>query len=930
MTFIVGIDLGTTHTVVAYGPADGSSPPKIFPIDQLIAPGEIEARPLLHSLRYQPSEGELSEGDLMLPWGQTPPFPGSHGRYVVGELARELGAKVPGRLVASAKSWLSHPSVDRTAPILPWGAPEDVPKVSAVVASASYLAHLRAAWDYHHPSAPLEEQEVVLTIPASFDEGARALTLEAAELAGLPRVRLLEEPQAAFYDWLSRAGKDTAEAASGIKLAMVIDVGGGTTDLTLIRVEMRESGPRITRIAVGDHLMLGGDNMDLSLAHDIEARLFGAGQARLGAGRLSQLVQQCRLAKESLLGDRAPERARVTLLGSGSKLIGGALSAELTRAEIQERLLEGFFPRAELGEQPQKRGGAIMEMGLPYVADPAITRHVAGFLARHRELAQEAVGPGQEPVPDAVLLNGGVFRGAPLATRMLEQLAHFRGGSRLRVLDNDEPELAVARGAVAYGLSRRGFGMRIGGGSARSYFLLLPETSPESARRGLCLLPRGAEEGEEIMLEGRTFSLKLGEPVRFLLASSTGEATYVRPGEIIDVDEELFRELPPLAVVLDDERRGGKSAPREETVKLAAALTEIGTLELSSVAATEPQRRWKLELQLRGGAMNETLAARRITQLHPRFQDARAKIAAVYGKSELGLEGKPQKTLRTDLEKILGPRAQWNTPLLRELWGALFAGAKRRRRSADHERVWFNLVGYSLRPGFGYPLDDWRIKQLFPIFEQGVQFAPEAQNWSEWWTLWRRVAGGLDAGMQAQVLASIEWYLKPPSPRPRPRPPGPKALAYSDMVRLAASLERIPASDKARIGDDLVERLTKHDENSASWWAVGRIGARVPFAGSAHNVVPRAKASEWLGHILALDWSKVDHAAFAAAQLARRSGDRERDLDWAHAEEVASRLRSMAGSETWIRMVSEVTELETAEEQRVFGESLPPGLRLLS
>lgn len=929
MSFIVGIDLGTTHTVVAYAAANGSSPPKVFAIDQLVAPGEIEARPLLHSLRYQPADDELSEGDLTLPWGETPPIPGSFGPYVVGELARELGAKVPGRLVASAKSWLSHPSVDRTAPILPWGAPEDVPKVSAVVASASYLAHLRAAWDHHHPKAPLDEQEIVLTIPASFDEGARALTLEAARLAGLPRVRLLEEPQAAFYDWLSRAGKDAAEAASGIKLAIVVDVGGGTTDLTLIRVEIRESGPRITRIAVGDHLMLGGDNMDLSLAHEIEARLLGEGKTKFGAGRLTQLVQQCRLAKERLLGDNPPESARVTLLGSGSKLIGGALSTELRRAEIQERLVDGFFPRAELGEQPQKRGGAIMEFGLPYVADPAITRHIAGFLARHRDLAREAVGPEGPPVPDAVLLNGGVFRGAPLSQRLLEQLEHFRG-DELRLLDNDEPELAVARGAVAYGLSRRGFGMRIGGGSARSYFLLLPPHAQDSARRGLCLLPRGAEEGEEITLEERTFSLKLGEPVRFLLASSTGESAYIRPGEIVDVDDEFFRDLPPLAAVLDDERAGGKHTPHEETVKLAAALTEIGTLELSSVSAHEPQRRWKLELQLRGGDVHEALAAQRITQLHPRFQEARAKIAAVYGKSELGLEGKPQKTLRTDLEKILGPRAQWNTPLLRELWGALFAGVKRRRRSADHERVWFNLVGYCLRPGFGYPLDDWRIKQLWTIFDQGVQFAPEAQNWSEWWTLWRRVAGGLDANMQARVLASIEWYLKPPSPRPRARPAGPKALGYDDMVRLAASLERISAADKARIGDDLIERLTKHGENSASWWAVGRIGARVPFAGSAHNVVSRAKATSWLEQIMKLDWSKVDQAPFAAAQLARRSGDRERDLDLPMAEEVAARLRAIAGSETWIRMVSEVTELETAEEQRVFGESLPPGLRLIS
>ena len=960
--FIVGIDLGTTHTVVAYGPADASAPPRIFAIDQLIAPGEIDARPLLHSLRYHPAPDEIADEDLALPWGETPPIPGSEGRYVVGELARELGAKVPGRLVASAKSWLSHPSVDRTAPILPWGAAEDVPKVSAVVASASYLAHLKAAWDHHHPHEPLEDQEVVLTIPASFDEGARALTLEAARIAGLPRIRLLEEPQAAFYDWLARRseagqGEDAAKIAGETRLAMVVDVGGGTTDLTLIRIEIRESGPRLTRIAVGDHLMLGGDNMDLALAHDVEARIAGGPGAKLGAGRFTQLLLSCRRAKERLLGELSPpESVRVTVLGSGSKLVGGSSSAEIGRADVDQKLVEGFFPEVGLDALPQKRAGAIVEFGLPYVADPAVTRHVAGFLARHAELAREALGIAPDDretpaVPDAVLLNGGVFRSPKLADRIVGQLARWRGAP-VRVLENDEPELAVARGAVAYGLARRGVGLRIGGGSARSYFLLLPPAGEDAPRRGLCLLPRGAEEGEEVTLEDRTFSLKLGQPVRFLLASSTGQAAYVRPGEIVDVDEELFRDLPPLAAVLDDERTSATSsgglrapsmpphasspggvpapaAPREERVKLAAGLTEIGTLELSCLAEQDPKRRWKLELQLRGGS-DASLAAQRVTQLHPRFKEARAKIDAVYGKSEAALEGKPQKTLRTDLEKILGPRHQWSTPLLRELWGALFAGAKRRRRSADHERVWFNLVGFCLRPGFGYPLDDWRVRQLVPIFDQGVQFAPEAQNWSEWWTLWRRVAGGLDAAMQQKVLSAIEWYLHPPTPRPRPRPPGPKAQGYDDMVRLAAALERVAPADKARIGDWLLERLTRHGENAASWWAVGRIGARVPFSGSAHSVVARGKAEEWLTQVMKLDWRKVEPAAFAAAQLARRTGDRERDLDARLADEVAARLRAVSAPEGWVRMVSEVAELEAAEEQRIFGESLPPGLRLIS
>ncbi len=967
--YIVGIDLGTTHTVVSYvrvdaAPGSAEARPRIFELEQLVAPGEIEKRPLLASLRYQPADGELSADAIALPWDLAE-VPGSSGPYVVGELARELGSKVPGRLVASAKSWLSHASVDRTAAILPWGAASDVHKVSPVVASASYLAHVADAWDHAHPRDELADQEIVLTIPASFDEGARALTLEAARLAGLPRVRLLEEPQAAFYDWLGQR-EDVAAATRGLSLALVVDVGGGTTDLTFIRVEQREAGPRLSRIAVGDHLMLGGDNMDLLLAREAEARLGG----KLPSARFTQLLQQCRSAKERLLSHDAPERVRVTVLGSGSRLVESALSTELERQATLERLVEGFFPVVDLDARPQRRASAIIEFGLPYVADAAVTRHVAAFLARHQSVAKEAVGATGlvegVALPDAVLLNGGVFHGQALADRMVDVLSRFRGDrGPVRVLDNADPDLAVARGAVFYGLARRGVGMKIGGGSARSYFMLLGDkkgASERGAERAVCLLPRGAEEGEEVVLADRTFALRLGQPVRFHLASSVGQAAYVRPGELVEIVDEvrtedaapraleqgveesagpvrlerdLFRALPPIAAVLDDAREGvdpkkPSDKPREARVTLAAMLTEIGTLEMSCFADGDAKKRWTLELQLRGeSSAADSLPAQRVTQLHPRHPEAKARIELVFGKSEASVEAKPQKTLRQDLEKILGPRAEWATPLLRELWGALFAGVKRRRRSADHERVWFNLVGFCMRPGFGYPLDDWRAKQLFEIFDQGVQFAPEAQNWSEWWTLWRRVAGGLDGAQQTKILAALDYYLHPPTTRPRPRPQGPRAQGYDDMVRLAASLERVSASDKERIGGWLLERLTKHGEGAFSWWALGRIGARVPLYGSAHSVVGRASAEAWLGAVLALDWKAVEPAALAAMQLARASGDRQRDVDDALRAEVVRRLGVHGAPGVWVELVREPRALEAETAQRVLGESLPPGLELV-
>ncbi|MBX3270470.1 MAG: hsp70 family protein [Sandaracinaceae bacterium] len=921
--FIVGIDLGTTHTVVAYvdthrGPG---APIEELAIEQLVAPGEIEARPLLHSLRYHPAGGELTDDDRQLPWH--PRGLAGVPEGVVGELARQLGAKVPGRLVASAKSWLSHPNVDRTAAILPWGAPEDVPKVSPVGASASYLAHVRDAWDHCFEDEPLDSQQVVLTVPASFDEGARALTVRAAREAGLGAVRLLEEPQAAFYDWLGRHDADIEALVAKMHLALVVDVGGGTTDLTLIQVELRESGPRLTRVAVGDHLMLGGDNMDLALAHDAEARLGSA--EKLGAGRFTQLLQQCRLAKERLLERDAPDAVKVTVLGGGRKLIGGSLSTELERAAVHERIVEGFFPAVGPDARPERKRGAIVEFGLPYVADPAITRHVAAFLERHSDVAREAFPTGSIPdgalaVPDAVLLNGGVFKGHALSARMMDVLGAWRGGEPPMALENPAPELAVARGAVAYGLARRGVGVRIGGGSARSYYLAL-----DGGERGVCLLPRGAEEGEEVVLKTRSFALKLGEPVRFELVSSTGEAVLHRPGDLVELGPS-FRALPPLAAVLEDESgASGKTLP----VRLSTALTEVGTVELECVAAEGAARRWKLELLLRGEA-SEGVAAKKVTQLHPRFEEATARIRDVFGKSSANVEGaKPVKTLRAGLEKTIGARQSWNTPLLRELFGALLAGLKRRRRSADHERVWLNLTGYCLRPGYGYPLDDWRVKQLFAIFDQGVQFAPEAQVWSEWWTMWRRVAGGLDAEAQVRVLDTLAWYLHPPTKRPRARPKGPKMLGYDDMVRLAGSLERVPAARKTEVGGWLATRLARHDEGDFSYWALGRIGARVPFYGSAHEVVPRDVAAGWLEQVLAADWRESENAAFAATVLARMSGDRERDLDDALRAQVAARLEAISAPASWVAMVREVTQLEEADERRLFGESLPPGLVLL-
>ncbi|GAB3359595.1 MULTISPECIES: Hsp70 family protein [Giesbergeria] len=921
--YSVGIDLGTSHTVVAYaalGRAKDAAGVQLLPMKQLVGPGALAEQVLLPSVRYHPAPGELPPVALQPMWlepqhqGQAQQPPAVLGRY-----ARDLGAQVPGRLVSSAKSWLSHAGVDRMAAILPWGAADDVPKISPVLASASYLAHVRAVWNARFPKSPLEQQDIILTVPASFDEGARALTLEAACHAGLPTVRLLEEPQAAFQDWLLRHAQHCADTLAQSRLVLVCDVGGGTTDLTLIQVEHGQGAvPQLTRMGVGDHLMLGGDNMDLALAHWVERRL--GGTAPLSATRLAQLVQRCRVAKELLLGPDAPERATVTLLGAGSQLLGAARSVEISRADLELLVVDGFLPHEPASARPQRRRSGIVEFGLPYPADAAITRHLADFLARHAELG----------LPDTLLLNGGVFRAPALAQRLEQVLASWRGAP-LQVLHNDAPDVAVARGAVAHALVRAGrvpaLGAGIGGGSARSYFLLLEHSNPDTKPQGICVLPRGTPEGVPVHLADHVFALRLGQAVRFHLLSSSASTPW-QAGDVVLLegdDAAQFVRLPQLSAVLpcpEGQRR------REVRVQLTASITEVGTLEMHCTQADDAAQRWSLAFELRGGVQGADAQHTAATAPpHPRLPEALAQIERIFGTGTHKPEAREVRQLRQTLERLLGRREEWSLPLLRGLFDALWAGAKRRRRSAEHERVWLNLAGYCLRPGTGAPLDAWRVEQLWTLFPQGIQYVAESGNWSEWWTLWRRTAAGLNEAQQLQLLEPLVGHLETIADAPRSK--SPLHGSYDDMVRLAATLEQVPAGHRVDIGHWLLDRWQRHPEKAHTWWALGRLGARVPLYGSAHHVVPADTALLWLQVLLGLDWKQVEPAAFAAVQLARCSGDRARDLPWPVREQVMARLQAAKAPPAWGAMVREVLALDEADQRRSFGEALPPGLQLL-
>jgi len=593
---VVGIDLGTTNSALAYATIsdDGAAPEfQVLPIEQLIGPKEVGVRNVLPSFLYLPSPKEFPVGSLDLPSSK-------QTDRIVGTFARDHGAKVPGRLVSSAKSRLSHPGVDRRSPLLPWGASEDVARVSPVEASAGYLIHLRDAWNTHFgvkAGDRLENQEVILTVPASFDAAARDLTIEATKLAALENVTLLEEPQAAFYAWLAAQGDSWRKQVKVGDMLLVCDVGGGTTDFSLIAVADRGGDLALTRLAVGEHILLGGDNMDLALAHAVASTLL-KGIEGLDLGQRIALNHASRAAKEALFADPTKSSAPVTILGRGSKVIGGTIKAELTRSTLDATLLDGFLPLCSKTDAPSRdRRVGLTEIGLPYAGDPAITRHLARFLSRQ---AGSLRAEGGSVIPSAILFNGGVFQASKLKDRVVEVLSTW-AGRPVPMLEAPDLDLSVARGAAYYATVRAGRGVRIRGGVSRSYYIGVETSAPavpgvKPPIKAVCVVPMGMEEGTVAEVPTADFGLVVGEPAKFRFLGSTTRRDDI-PGAILDRwSPDELEELTPLetALVTDGATPEGDVVP----VRLQTNLTEVGTLELWCQSTRDP-RRWKLEYNVR-------------------------------------------------------------------------------------------------------------------------------------------------------------------------------------------------------------------------------------------------------------------------------------------------------------------------------------------
>ena len=925
--FVVGIDLGTTNSAVNYVDTHTDDTTiHTLSIPQLIAAGEIERRETLPSFHYEPAQGELDAQALKLPWSHNEP------QYATGVFARDHGRAVPGRLVESAKSWLCHSGVDRRANLLPWHGAADVESLSPVDVSSRYLQHIRAAWDAEFPDDPLADQDVVLTIPASFDEVARELTVAAGRKAGLPRLVLIEEPQAAFYSWVYAHRDDWEEHVSAGQTILVCDIGGGTSDLTLIHVRPAEGDKvQFHRVAVGDHLMLGGDNLDLALAHAIEQKLAPGG--KLEPRQWSVLVPTCRQVKEIMLGENPPASYTVNLPGSGRKLIGGGIQAEISLEEVRNILVEGFLPDVELNAQPQRRQSGFQEFGLPYAADAGITRYLATFLKSHQDSTAADPTAANSGRPDIVLFNGGFFASPLLRERLLSCLSKWFATEDNPewspiVLDNARLDLAVARGAAYFGMVRRGVGIKIVAGLARSYYIGVEQDNKPAA---LCLIAAGTEPGDSPLLIDQEFEILTGEPVQFPIFVS-GTRLTDKPGEIVPIDPEQMTSLPPIRTVLQSRTKNDQAQVRAQ---ISTRLTEIGTLEMWC-HQVEGKRRWQLQFDVRSATETDraahTGASEQLGIVDQESIEAATKvIAAVFAKDGDQKPGGLPKRIASELELS---RSDWSPSLLRSMWTALLDNEKGRRRSTDHEARWLNLVGYCLRPGFGMAADDWRVEQTWKTIRGRIVHGGPATA-AEWRILCRRVAGGLSAGRQNELASSVLSLIRQQHKQMKTgRGKGAKYAGShheaSEVWRMLGSFELLRRDLRQEIGEmilDFVPRPRSEPIRPALLWALGRIGGRVPVYGPLNVVLPPGVAAEWLERLEELDFAEPA-VQLALMQIARRTNDRYRDVSDSVRASVLADLKSGKASDRFIELVESGGQLDAQEANLVFGESLPTGLKL--
>jgi len=939
--YLIGIDLGTTNCAVAYidtiESANQGDVPAIrsFEVPQLTGPGEVRALPLLPSFLYFPTGDEISSGSVNLPWQERP-------STIIGAMARDQGAVSLGRQVSSAKSWLCQSAIDRTASILPRDADPGEPTISPVEASASYLMHLRNAWNHsqrsEHPADPqqlFENQEIVLTVPASFDEEARELTVEAARQAGFENLTLLEEPLAAFYAWIARNRSVLSGHLQSGELVLICDIGGGTSDFSLVRTHTQEDNIEFERIAIGEHLLLGGENLDLALALRIEEKL----NAKLSLRQRHALRVVCAAAKEHLLSEEGIDRLPISILGGGRSVVGKMLSSELSRDEVTEAITMGFLPLTAPDEMPRRAHAlGLKEIGLPYATDPAITKHLAMFL-KQAALTMGGIGDpharvDRQPMlkPDAVLFNGGFCLPAIVRERITEAIVYwFNHGSgwRPKILTNEAMSSAVALGAAYYAGVRRGAGLRVKAGSASSYYIGLRS---EHGIKAVCVLPSGTNEGTTFPLLDQEFAVLANRPVSFHLYSSPFR--HHAHGTIVELDSNEIHRHAPLGTLL---RYGKKLNQMELAVRLSASFTELGTLELWCESVNSPHR-WRLQFELRQraseadpGEFNRrppTTIGHASVISDPLLNSARRLIERTFGETRPSIPDLVDPaSLVGDLESVTGQkRESWSLLTVRWFCDGLLQVAEGRRLSPRHEVRWLNLFGFCMRPGFGDHQDVLRMKGARRIYQAGLAFPQDLQCQVDWLVAWRRIAGGLSSTHQQE----LRHYLENLGIAGKKIPKRLNSQVEHEGWRLLASLEHLPGRTRAALGSELLRKLKRDPSHSAWLWSLARLGVRIPLYGPLNCVVPAEIAAGWIASLL--DSSKLTHeTAAAVVQLGRRVDDRARDISQEVTSSAASKLKSAAvADDAFLRPLRECMVPTHSDVVRTLGEPLPRGMELES
>jgi hypothetical protein len=918
MRYIIGIDLGTTNCCVSYVDSESSKLSiKPFKILQLTAAGYIEEKQSLPSFCYLTTQQEWPEGALNLPWRH-------HQNHFVGHFALEQGAKVPTRLVQSAKSWLCHAAANRREKILPLEASDRSLCISPLEATAAYLKHIKDAWNYqiaqNDPNAEFESQDIVITVPASFDEVSRSLTIEAAKLAGLTKMSLLEEPQAAFYSWISNHESQWEKKLHPGNTILVCDVGGGTTDFSMMEVVQQGDKLAIQRMAVGDHLLLGGDNMDAAIAAYLENKLKNDGlKKELSTTQILQLRHESRNVKEKLLHPSIAQDTvmQVVLQGSGSNVISGSISTQISKQGLENLLLNGFFGKYTWEEAIQiKKARGLRTMGLPYEDDPSITKHLAYFLLQSNRNANPKA-------PDFVLFNGGTMKAIGFQHIILDSLKDWYPSCEIGLLNSESLDYAVGKGAAYYGKVRRGLGVRIQGGMARGYYLGIEvKTDQGIDTKALTLLPRGSEEDCEFQSE-QSFLLTPNAPIAFHLYTSHTRLDD-KPGDLIAIDPNEFQLLPPIHTVL----RFGKQQEKIP-VHLGIKLTAIGTLEIW-LKSQKTDHRWNLELQLRNAeGQSNNIADLDKVRTDETFDasyinKAQKIISGLFsGQTDIN----PKNIMETLENSLDRPRRDWPISILRGLADTTLQQAGARKKSQAIEARWWNLIGFFLRPGFGYPLDDFKIKELWKAILSDSKTPKTLDLQIQNWICYRRIAGGLNKGQQTQIFSEIWPTLIDKRTGKIEIKNKSDVYPYSEKIRVIGALELLDETVKTKLGSAILDRIISKKACEADFWALGRIGARHLLYGSAINVLPKQLCEQWI--LSLIDKCEAnDQLSVLIGQLIRKTDEISLNISQNVVDKVLVKFKDHPQKNYLQNIATTTTKLSQEEQEHSFGDRLPLGLTL--